>query len=104
MAEYQDDEISMNADELQLPPLRSESIGTNSSNVSGLTVSGMGFLSPPLSMKQRIQMRKSVAIFDDEAIQEGYASVPLIDLDMLPRGGISFETKAVGRIQVSVPY
>jgi hypothetical protein len=39
-------------------------------------------------------------IFDDSAVVRGYESVPLIDIDVLPRGGISFETKAVGRIQV----
>lgn len=43
----------------------------------------------------------AIAIFDDQAVIEGYASVPLIELDLLPRGGLSFETKSVGRIQVS---
>jgi hypothetical protein len=39
-------------------------------------------------------------IFDDPAVILGYESVPLIEVDPLPRGGISLETKAVGRIQV----
>jgi hypothetical protein len=39
-------------------------------------------------------------IFDDPAVIQGYESVPLIEVDALPRGGISLETKAVGRIQV----
>jgi hypothetical protein len=39
-------------------------------------------------------------IFDDEVITAGYESVPLLDIETLPRGGISFETKAVGRVQV----
>jgi hypothetical protein len=30
----------------------------------------------------------------------GYNSVPIIELDRLPRGGMSMETKAVGRVQV----
>lgn len=108
MADYDEDEVSLNSEELnQFPPLRSATMRdstVSSMKDSGLTMSGRppgNFLSPPLSMKQKLHMRKSVAIFDDKAIQEGYASVPLVDIDMLPRGGISFETKAVGRIQVS---
>jgi hypothetical protein len=38
-------------------------------------------------------------IFDDLAVVRGHESVPLIDADVLPGGGISFETQAVGRIQ-----
>jgi hypothetical protein len=45
-------------------------------------------------------IRASSKIFDDSSVTRGYESVPLIDIDVLPRGGISFETKAVGRIQV----
>jgi hypothetical protein len=44
--------------------------------------------------------RAQSKIFDDSAVVRGYESVPLIDIDVLPRGGISFETQAVGRIQV----
>lgn len=43
-------------------------------------------------------------IHDDPNVVAGYASVPLIEIDRLPRGGISLETKAVGRIQVSQPF
>jgi hypothetical protein len=39
-------------------------------------------------------------IYDDPDVVAGYASVPLIEVDRLPRGGISLETRAVGRIQV----
>ena len=45
--------------------------------------------------------KRQYKIFDDPAVVEGYDSVPLIEIDPLPRGGISLETKAVGRIQVS---
>lgn len=45
--------------------------------------------------------RNRSRIYDDPAVVAGYNSVPLLDLDQLPRGGISIETKAVGRIQVS---
>jgi hypothetical protein len=45
--------------------------------------------------------RNRSRIYDDPAVVAGYNSVPLLDLDQLPRGGISIETKSVGRIQVS---
>lgn len=44
--------------------------------------------------------RQRSRIYDDPAIIAGYNSVPLIELDRLPRGGISLETKSIGRIQV----
>lgn len=49
--------------------------------------------------------RKNVMskIFDDPETVMGYASVPIIEMDRLPRGGLSFETKAVGRIQFGIP-
>ena len=49
--------------------------------------------------------RKSVMskIFDDPDTVMGYASVPIIEMDRLPRGGLSFETEAVGRIQFGIP-
>ena len=40
-------------------------------------------------------------IYDEPAVIAGYNSVPLIELNRLPRGGISLETEAIGRIQVS---
>jgi hypothetical protein len=46
--------------------------------------------------------RESTKIFDDAALTAGYESVPLLKIDTLPRGGISFETKGVGRVQVSL--
>ena len=44
--------------------------------------------------------RRQSKIFDDTMVALGYDSVPLLEIDALPRGGISLETKAVGRIQV----
>ncbi|CAJ1962955.1 unnamed protein product [Cylindrotheca closterium] len=103
----EDDDVSLNSDELELPPMRAgvTTASMRDSNVSSMRDSGFtgGVLSPQMSLKKRIQMRKSVAIFDDKGIQEGYASVPLLEIDLLPRGGISFETKAVGRIQFGIP-
>jgi len=51
------------------------------------------------------ERKKSVTskIFDDPDTVIGYASVPIIEMDRLPRGGLSFETQAVGRIQFGIP-
>ena len=49
--------------------------------------------------RDRTRTRQS-KIHDDPAVIQGYESVPLIEIDALPRGGISFETSAVGRMQV----
>ena len=40
-------------------------------------------------------------IYDDPAVVAGYSSVPLLELDQLPRGGVSIDTQSVGRVQVS---
>lgn len=45
----------------------------------------------------------SAAIYDTPAIMEGYASVPLLDVTKLPRGGISIQTHAVGAVQFGIP-
>lgn len=47
--------------------------------------------------------KKSNRIYDDPAVVAGYTSVPLLDSVNLPRGGLSIETKAVGRIQFGIP-
>ena len=46
------------------------------------------------------QQQERSRIYDGPAVDASYNSVPLIEIDRLPRGGISLETKAVGRIQV----
>ena len=63
---------------------------------------------PQLRQRQRSaaansNKRSNNKIFDDASVIAGYDSVPLIDIDLLPRGGISFETKSVGRIQFGIP-
>lgn len=50
--------------------------------------------------RKRSSRRQRSRIYDDPSVVAGYNSVPLIELDRLPRGGITLETKAVGRIQV----
>lgn len=39
-------------------------------------------------------------IYDDPSVLRSYSNVPILEIQQLPRGGLSFETKAVGRIQV----
>lgn len=46
---------------------------------------------------------KKSRIYDDPAVVAGYTAVPLLDSVTLPRGGLSIETKAVGRIQFGIP-
>ena len=77
-------------------PRRFSAIDGRAANMAASS-SGTGPASP--SFKQHGRRRQS-KIFDDPAITRGYESVPLIDIDTLPRGGISFDTKAVGRVQV----
>ena len=50
----------------------------------------------------RKKNRKS-RIYDDPAVVAGYTSIPLLDSVTLPRGGLTIETKAVGRIQFGIP-
>lgn len=45
--------------------------------------------------------RNRSRIYDDPVVVAGYNSVPLLELDQLPRGGVSIETQSVGRVQVS---
>ena len=43
------------------------------------------------------------AMFDDAPdVVKSYDKVPLLELTKLPRGGVSMETQAVGRVQVSM--
>jgi hypothetical protein len=55
------------------------------------------------SSQQQQQRRSQSRIFDDSAATAGYASVPILEMQKLPRGGMSTETKAVGRIQLGIP-
>lgn len=70
---------------------------------SGLASLGSSSASTARSGFSQKKSKRQYRIFDDPAVIEGYDSVPLIDVDPLPRGGISLETKAVGRIQVGGP-
>ena len=49
------------------------------------------------------EMRANVNIFDTPAVVAAYESVPKMEVEKLPRGGLSLETQAVGRIQFGIP-
>lgn len=53
--------------------------------------------------KSQQQRRQQLRIFDDPVVTAGYTSVPLLEQDELPRGGVSVATTAVGRIQFGIP-
>lgn len=61
-------------------------------------------IKPPrrLSSNNRTTRLKADRIYDDPAITESYRNVPLLEMEKLPRGGISIETSA-GRIQFGIP-
>lgn len=63
---------------------------------------GMGATGFETKKKSTHHTNRPIKIFDDPAVIQGYESVPLIEIDALPRGGISLETAAVGRIQVRI--
>ena len=62
-----------------------------------------------LQHQSRPQLRRNstgtrlTRIYDDPAVTAGYATVPVLEVDELPRGGVSVETVAVGRIQFGIP-
>ena len=47
--------------------------------------------------------RKQSRIYDDPAVIAAYRSIPLLEMQRLPRGGVSIETSSVGRIQFGIP-
>lgn len=54
--------------------------------------------------QRRIQLQRQASrIFDDPFVTAGYSCVPILEQDHLPRGGVSIDTAAVGRIQLGIP-
>ena len=64
---------------------------------------GFPKLRPPMTKSSMHRRDQSAVIYDTPAIQEGYSSVPLLDVTQLPRGGISIQTKSVGAVQFGIP-
>lgn len=56
----------------------------------------------PNSERKTAALLNKKKIQDDPQTMAGYASVPLLDVQPLPRGGISIDTK-IGRIQFGIP-
>jgi hypothetical protein len=80
-----------------------KSVVRPSRQTSAPAMLGLDAAANPIPAVPQVQKRRSSAkIFDDPAVVKGYESVPLLETDKLPRGGISLETKAVGRVQVSL--
>jgi hypothetical protein len=52
------------------------------------------------SQSSKRSVERACQIFDDDVVAAGYEAVPKIEIDRLPRGGLSVDTKAIGRIQV----
>eukprot|EP00978_Attheya_sp_CCMP212_P003499 scaffold7218_cov52-Attheya_sp.AAC.5 len=42
-------------------------------------------------------------VFDEPVVMKSYNSIPVLEMTRLPRGGVSFETEAVGRVQFGIP-
>jgi Metallo-beta-lactamase superfamily len=57
----------------------------------------------PRVRKMKLQQQQVLRIYDDPEVTAGYTSVPILEQDELPRGGVSVETAAVGRIQFGIP-
>jgi hypothetical protein len=70
----------------------------NRSLTSG--ASSVDFQALAKKRRDRKSFLRKNRIFDNPATVAGYASVPLIPIDRLPRGGLSLETSAIGRVQV----
>lgn len=91
-------------------------VGTSSTNMHCLRISKSSFeqdlavlqeeharFRGALGRPNSYQRSNSSVIYDSPLIVEGYASVPLLDVTELPRGGISIQTKAVGAVQFGIP-
>lgn len=50
--------------------------------------------------KKMSQMQAAAAQEDSPDVINSYESIPVLEQTKLPRGGLSIETKAVGRVQV----
>jgi hypothetical protein len=72
----------------QSSPLAADRKGSNVGNISARAVGR--------------EYTGSDSISNEASVVKSYDSIPLIEMINLPRGGISFETQAVGRVQVSV--
>lgn len=80
------------------PPTRSE---LNSRQASFKRMSGGGRQSSFRRRSSRRNIMKDAPPVDDPKVLENYERIPGLEITKLPRGGLSVETEAVGRVQVS---
>lgn len=81
------------------PPTRSE---LNSRQASFKRMSGGGRQPSFRRRSSRRNIMKDAPPVDDPKVLENYESIPGLEITKLPRGGLSVETEAVGRVQVSI--
>jgi len=68
------------------------------------TTSGHNSISESAASSSTARIRrKQSRIYDDPGVTEGYQQVPLLEVTKLPRGGVSIDTRSVGRIQFGIP-
>lgn len=72
----------------------------NLSPVSSREVKSVSQSNPPETMRPPAENKVDEAPTDGPTIANNYAAIPVLEQTKLPRGGVSVETKAVGRVQV----
>ena len=80
------------------PPTRSE---LNSRQASFKRMSGGGRQPSFRRRSSRRNIMRDAPPVDDPKVLENYERIPDLEITKLPRGGLSVETEAVGRVQVS---
>lgn len=80
------------------PPTRSE---MNSRQASFKRMSGGGRQPSFRRRSSRRSIMRDAPPVDDPKVLENYGRIPDLEITKLPRGGLSVETEAVGRVQVS---
>ena len=56
------------------------------------------------SQSSKKSVTNACKIFDDDIVAKGYEAVPEMEINKLPRGGLSVDTAAIRRIQVKNEY
>jgi len=79
--------------------------GANSGGASANAAAGSNNRSKSMPIKITPRRVSSGAdrIYEDEALARAYDSIPVLELTELPRGGVSMETAALGRVQFGIP-
>jgi hypothetical protein len=88
---------------LQLPASALPSIQHHTSLTSSATREKQQYDSNKKTRKSRNDStrRNRFRIYDDPQVVASYNAIPTLELNQLPRGGVSIETQSIGRVQVS---